>query len=155
MLKKINIGAYNALMPSHYPNWCWLIINKIPYDKIQHIFVKTEMFLSIKLFLVLWLQGHCHFSPWNTRVNDDLGLLFKLTQWQLMTWGSQPQAALNNSELFQFSPLVIWHRMTTTCVEENFKSIFCKISLAWDPFQKHGLTLIPAWISNHMPSKVR
>ena len=23
-----------------------------------------------------------------------------------------------------------------------------------DPFYKHGLTLIPAWISNHMPSKV-
>ena len=22
------------------------------------------------------------------------------------------------------------------------------------PFYKHGLTLIPAWISNHMPSKV-
>ena len=24
----------------------------------------------------------------------------------------------------------------------------------WGPFYKNGLTLIPAWISNHMPSKV-
>ena len=26
--------------------------------------------------------------------------------------------------------------------------------LLWIPFHKHGLTLIPAWISDHMPSKV-
>ena len=25
---------------------------------------------------------------------------------------------------------------------------------SWGPFYKHGLTLIPAWISNHMSSKV-
>ena len=26
--------------------------------------------------------------------------------------------------------------------------------VSWDPFYKHGLTLIPAWISNHTSSKV-
>ena len=30
--------------------------------------------------------------------------------------------------------------------------------VTWDisigPFNQHGLTLIPAWLSNHMPSKV-
>ena len=31
----------------------------------------------------------------------------------------------------------------------------CFISkIFWGPFYKHGLTLIPAWIINHMPSKV-
>ena len=25
---------------------------------------------------------------------------------------------------------------------------------SWGPFYKHGLTLIPAWVSNHMPSEV-
>ena len=29
------------------------------------------------------------------------------------------------------------------------------VAAAWDPFHKHGLILFPAWISNHMPSKVR
>ena len=24
----------------------------------------------------------------------------------------------------------------------------------WDPFYLHGLNLVPAWISNYMPSKV-
>ena len=27
--------------------------------------------------------------------------------------------------------------------------------ISWDPFYSHGLTLIPAWISNHMPCKAR
>ena len=26
--------------------------------------------------------------------------------------------------------------------------------MAWGPFYKHRLTLIPAWISNHTPSKM-
>ena len=29
-----------------------------------------------------------------------------------------------------------------------------EITISSSPFYKHGLTLIPAWISNHMPGKV-
>ena len=29
-----------------------------------------------------------------------------------------------------------------------------KSFIAWGAFYQHGLTLIPVWISNHMPSKV-
>ena len=28
------------------------------------------------------------------------------------------------------------------------------IDLSWDPFYEHWLTFIPAWTSNHMPSKM-
>ena len=34
------------------------------------------------------------------------------------------------------------------------KSFFGKSSTTSGPFYQYGLTLIPAWISNHMPSKV-
>ena len=34
------------------------------------------------------------------------------------------------------------------------KVMFIGITHAWGPFYEYGLTLILAWISNHMPGKV-
>ena len=30
----------------------------------------------------------------------------------------------------------------------------CHLQAIGGPFYKHGLTLLPAWISNHMPSEI-
>ena len=36
----------------------------------------------------------------------------------------------------------------------GFKVLWCLTIEAWGAFYLHGLTLIPAWISNRMPCKV-
>ena len=47
---------------------------------------------------------------------------------------------------------ITWFFQTRVNIETyNTTQTFCTTT---DPFYQHGLTLIPAWISNHMPSEV-
>ena len=53
------------------------------------------------------------------------------------------------------------HRLKKAATSEDLKSVFntlydlkIQVSRTWAPYYLHVLTLIPAWISNHTPSKV-
>ena len=46
------------------------------------------------------------------------------------------------------------HTTRAKCIQFAQEVIKVEDAATWAPFYYHGLTLIPAWISNYMPSKV-
>ena len=67
--------------------------------------------------------------------------------------GTWPRRCLNShwgaANRIQLILVIPKHMLWITFVNTS-----CDIALNWDPFYKHGLILIPAWICNHIHYKV-
>ena len=84
------------------------------------------------------------------RHNEAIATHFKFRQTQI---SSTPDPRLS-----KFSNLNTWQGTREAAPEAAWLTCPIEIietsTMAWASFYQHGLTSIPAWISNHMPSEV-
>ena len=93
---------------------------------------------------MLWNYYYCT-KTWQQILTICLACL-----WALLVWGySDPQLA----SLQKWGSGFVFRRWEEKNLNEMFRLKFLLINL-WGSFYQHGLTLISAWIRNHMPSKV-
>ena len=64
-----------------------------------------------------------------------------------MAWRRTGNKPLSEPMMTQFNDAYMCHTASMVKAHPEATTI-------WRPFYKHGLTLMPAWISNYMPNKM-
>ena len=132
-------------MPSYYPNQSWHVINWASSNKLlcivnqsTTIFLEGHAFEHITSNVSLWIVGtDIHFTLLNRCV------------FHTATAGQKKICTFTIRFFRAVEPILYMF-------EYAFEGWKCGTGDVWllIPFYLHGLTLTPAWISNHMPSDV-
>ena len=116
----------------------WLVTGQMVLPGISYTYLETLILLySLRTIMQSPFRFNHNFLAFSQSALEFLLALCKIA-FQWLT--SSIQWCIGNS---------LAHNWTLKCFLDIW--IFADIS---GPFYEHGLTLIPAWISNHMPSKV-
>ena len=146
-------------MPKYftYDHISWYLTRYIVISWRLYEFIKLNGWSSWIILIYEYNRDIIVFSRWDANKKElksflmETTLILHIILFGLQCWKSSPDMVNNSWYLFKN---FIWINFWLSQMDDLMRALIIFLSSYRDHFYWHGLSLISAWISNHMPDKV-